>query len=368
MFRILVVFVSEAEFRMSNVQWYIQVEVGKKAGPVSFEKIRQLVAEGKLVPETKIRSTEDGAAWTRAGDFDGLFAETKASNEPAKNQKQVDSSSIGDKNPVKDKSQASSIVIDVGGGRSKSKPAFSIDVKGSAKKDKKDPKQAEKREENITKDNTSSNNVKITLPGQSAQKPKEPSAAVQINIASKTSPEHQKETKSGDESTSITVSLDALNAKKQPDASSAAVKIDFGASKPQAAKTSDDFETKQIEEKKDSKKQDKKKKDLVSKNKPSKKRQSDQPKEIVCLRIASVAAVVLGLAAFAVFVVPATLSTTLLACLTAVLGIVLGVSIWLLASLFGKIQEMKDKVEKLSPDKIDDRNNENQVDSNAEGV
>lgn len=65
---------------MSDVRWYIQIEPGKKAGPVSFDKLQQLAAEGRFFPETKLRSTQEGAVWIFAKELDGLsFPKTEES-------------------------------------------------------------------------------------------------------------------------------------------------------------------------------------------------------------------------------------------------------------------------------------------------
>lgn len=62
---------------MSEIQWYIQVEVGKKAGPIPFERLQQIARQGKIFPKTNVRSTEDGAVWTPAEDVPGLYEEDK---------------------------------------------------------------------------------------------------------------------------------------------------------------------------------------------------------------------------------------------------------------------------------------------------
>lgn len=64
---------------MSDIQWYIQVEEGKKAGPVPFERLQALAAKGKILPETNIRTADAGSVWKPAGNVPGLFAETAES-------------------------------------------------------------------------------------------------------------------------------------------------------------------------------------------------------------------------------------------------------------------------------------------------
>ncbi len=62
---------------MSDIQWYIQVEEGKKAGPLPFDRLQRLAAKGKIGPETNVRTTETGAVWTPARTVSGLFSETE---------------------------------------------------------------------------------------------------------------------------------------------------------------------------------------------------------------------------------------------------------------------------------------------------
>ena len=61
---------------MSELQWYIQVSVGKKAGPISFERLKELVEQKRIFPGTNVRSTAPDAAWTSAKDVPGLFSES----------------------------------------------------------------------------------------------------------------------------------------------------------------------------------------------------------------------------------------------------------------------------------------------------
>lgn len=70
---------------MADVQWFIQVGDGKKAGPVSFEKLQQLAEKKKFFPTTKIRSTEEGAVWVAAETVPGLFNTENAESEAAEN-------------------------------------------------------------------------------------------------------------------------------------------------------------------------------------------------------------------------------------------------------------------------------------------
>ncbi len=66
---------------MSEIQWFIQVAEGKKAGPVSFEKLQQFAQKRKFFPTTKVRSTEEGAVWVTASSVPGLFDEEKEVDE-----------------------------------------------------------------------------------------------------------------------------------------------------------------------------------------------------------------------------------------------------------------------------------------------
>lgn len=60
---------------MSEIQWYIQVGGGKKAGPISFERLKELANQLRIFPGTNVRSTESESVWMPAKDVPNLFSQ-----------------------------------------------------------------------------------------------------------------------------------------------------------------------------------------------------------------------------------------------------------------------------------------------------
>ncbi|MDR3110891.1 MAG: GYF domain-containing protein [Planctomycetaceae bacterium] len=76
------------EAQMSGDLWYIKVAEGKKAGPVTFDKLCELVKQGKVVTTTALRRTTD-SAWFSASLVDRLFSDVELTAVKSSNSTQV---------------------------------------------------------------------------------------------------------------------------------------------------------------------------------------------------------------------------------------------------------------------------------------
>jgi hypothetical protein len=73
---------------MSGDLWYIKVAEGKKAGPVSFDKLCELVKQGKVITTTALRRVT-GSAWISASSVGGLFSNAELTTTKSSNSKQA---------------------------------------------------------------------------------------------------------------------------------------------------------------------------------------------------------------------------------------------------------------------------------------
>lgn len=61
--------------------WYVEHK-GRTLGPITSSQLKQLAAESKITPETKVR-TNDSQEWSRAGKVKGLFVTIEPPSEIA---------------------------------------------------------------------------------------------------------------------------------------------------------------------------------------------------------------------------------------------------------------------------------------------
>lgn len=225
------------------VEWFIQVADGKKAGPISFERLKGFAVRGKIAPKTNVRSTDTDAAWQPAALVPGLFPDvdpeefaapdSQLKEEPTSEEPEENVASSDESNgsvEVTDDSQATTIpkvLIDVGKKKdekpaekpkAKKAPAFVINTGASSKK---------KEEPAETGDAT---------PPEAEPKPEEPKPK-----APKPAEEKKSDASSVASSPGIKISIGAPAGKKEPkkEKSSAAFKfaIDPDASKKKEEKT-----------------------------------------------------------------------------------------------------------------------------------
>jgi hypothetical protein len=132
-----------------EIQWFIQIADGKKAGPISWEHLKKFMEQKRLLPETKVRSTQSGSVWVPAGTIPNLFGnnnetvptQTTLSETIEVTEKPEEKTTPAEKkeSPV---SSVSSFSINTGTKQSHSnvavKPVIKIDTKKSAPKENKE--------------------------------------------------------------------------------------------------------------------------------------------------------------------------------------------------------------------------------------
>lgn len=356
---------------MSEIQWYIQVGPGKKAGPISFERLQKIARQGKIFPSTKVRSDETGAAWVPAHEIPDLFDEAPPADEselPSENTPDVDLPTEEPTNyealpeePTTDTEaekeekvpfKAGAIVIDIGKGSASKKSTapgtaknekkktftgFVIDTSG--KKDKNQDGGASPAEEETGNEEPQVEEAPAPVEPKKSDKS---SVAVKINLAA--SPKQNTE-----ESSTVVVSeLDLSTKIKKADKSSAAVKINLGDSK----KTE---ESSEIVEAKKSKKKDKK--ESVPSPKKEKKptpKKNGRGLPSLLKTAAIVSFLVGGLGAGGIFAVcfqtPGILFAAVLGSVVLVFGALLGVVSWGLAGLAARLILLEKPEEGRTPE------------------
>lgn len=266
---------------MPVFEWYIQVAEGKKAGPISFERLKSFAERGKIFPKTKVRSTEAESVWTPAGAVPELFpgidpkeyaepekAEPEKVAEPKAEEPSSESVAVTDDSQVTTKPK---VRIDVGRKqdekptekpKEKKAPAFMIDT-GAASSKKQDSKKKEEKpaepvekpqepepeptvDEQPEEDNmdgstvTSSPGIKISIGGAKKEPKKEAkkeksSAAFKFKIDPTASKKKEEEPKEPEKPVEEVVAAEPEPAPEEPkpekkkDASSPGIKISIGA-------------------------------------------------------------------------------------------------------------------------------------------
>ncbi|MDR1962869.1 MAG: DUF4339 domain-containing protein [Planctomycetaceae bacterium] len=158
-----------------EILWFIQIAEGKKAGPISLERLKKFAEQKKLLPDTKVRSTQSDATWVLAKTVPGLFSEDeKQEIAPTETdllesvtvmkkiaedfsdksvEKNDEKSAVEIKSDEKKGSSVSSFSIKVGGDQSSSnvtsKHVFKIDTKKSVPKENKETKNEEKKSKGL---------------------------------------------------------------------------------------------------------------------------------------------------------------------------------------------------------------------------
>lgn len=236
---------------MSEIQWYIQIGAGKKAGPISFERLRQIARQGKIFPTTNVRNTEDGSVWMPAKDVSGLYEEdveeTATGNDAEESVEAGEPEQDSPENEVAtetEPAQTPVVQINVGPPKEKSKPvkktAFKIDPrKGSQEKKKRqtdfivqtsgkpDTRKIELDDDIAIEDASSIINEPPRDTGTVEEIPQESPAPSKLDLSGLGKPK-----KSERSSASIQIgpagTEEKAERKKASDGSSAAVKISLG--------------------------------------------------------------------------------------------------------------------------------------------
>jgi hypothetical protein len=133
-----------------EIQWFIQIADGKKAGPISWEHLKKFAEQKRVLPETKVRSTQSGSVWVPAGTIPDLFGNN---NETVPAQTTLSETMVVTDKPEekttpaeKKESPVSSFSINTGAKQSHSdvavKPVIKIDTKKSIPKENKEKKKS----------------------------------------------------------------------------------------------------------------------------------------------------------------------------------------------------------------------------------
>jgi hypothetical protein len=133
-----------------EIQWYIQIADGKKAGPVSWERLKKFAEQKKLLPETKVRSTMPDAVWVSAETIPNLFENTEETfpTQITSSEKTVVTKKSEEKiKPSENKEPSvASFSINTGAEQTKTnivtKPIIKIDPKKSVPKEKTEEKKS----------------------------------------------------------------------------------------------------------------------------------------------------------------------------------------------------------------------------------
>ena len=234
----------QQEMHQKPVEWYIQVGDGKKAGPISFERLKGFAERGKIQPTTNLRSTETDAAWMLARNVPGLYPKAEPNrNVPTEDFDSGEELSIEEPSTevsVTDDSQAMETprdLIDAGLKKDEKKSVFVIDTgSASKKKDEEKPREEAKSVEKPVEKNaddiangstvTSSPGIKISIgapTGKKEAKKEKSSAGFKFKI-DPTGTKPKEEPKAQEEPVA-----DKPTSKKDGDKSASGVKISIGA-------------------------------------------------------------------------------------------------------------------------------------------
>ncbi|MDR0338577.1 MAG: hypothetical protein LBI18_16010 [Planctomycetaceae bacterium] len=134
-----------------EIQWFIQIADGKKAGPISWERLKKFAEQKKLLPSTKIRNTLPDAVWVLAETIPDLFDNVAEHALPTPiTTSEITTATQNTEEKIKsaEKKETSSVSFSINTGIEQTKtniaakPIIKIDTKKSVPKENKEEKKS----------------------------------------------------------------------------------------------------------------------------------------------------------------------------------------------------------------------------------
>ncbi|MDR2706506.1 MAG: DUF4339 domain-containing protein [Planctomycetaceae bacterium] len=180
-----------------EVQWFIQIADGKKAGPISWEHLKKFAGQKRLLPETKVRSTQPDAVWVPAGTIPDLFGDIEATvpTQTISSEMNVVTEKSEEKATPAEKKESSTPAFSINTTTEQShsnvavKPVFKINTKKSVPKENKEEKKSTgifgfgvQKSQTKTDEKKTDHSVKISEP-EKKKTSDQSSSAIKISIS-----------------------------------------------------------------------------------------------------------------------------------------------------------------------------------------
>ncbi|MDR2756106.1 MAG: DUF4339 domain-containing protein [Planctomycetaceae bacterium] len=133
-----------------EILWFVQIADGKKSVPISWERLKNLAEQKKVLPDTKVRNNLPNAVWVPAETIPNLFEnlEEVLPTQMTSSEITVVTKNTEEKTKPAEKKEPSVTSFTVNAGTEQTKtniitnPVFKIDTKKSVPKENKEEKKS----------------------------------------------------------------------------------------------------------------------------------------------------------------------------------------------------------------------------------